>query len=162
MTIIELMMTSSILLVILLTVFGVLDNASASQAYQADRTKSIDEMRNVLNKMTKELRQATTVTESASTASTITFTSYINGATVPIVYTASGTTLTKTTPGGTATLLKNLATTSIFTYTKADAATGIQWVAINLQVNPARRPDTTLVLDSQINLRNRTTAETSS
>ena len=155
-------MTSALLLVILLTIFGVLDNVSQSQAYQADRTKSLDEMRNVLNKMTKELRQATSITESASTASTVSFSSYINGVSVPIVYTATGTTLTKITTGGTATLLKNLATTSIFSYTKADAETGIQWVSINLQVNPARRPNTTLVLDSEINLRNRTSAETSS
>lgn len=155
-------MTSALLLVILLTVFSALDSVSASQAYQADRTKSIDEMRNVLNKMTKELRQATTVTESASTASTITFSTSINGANVPIVYTATGTNLTKTVSGSTVTLLKNLATTSIFTYVKADAETGIQWVSVNLQVNPARRPDTTLVLDSEINLRNRTSAETAS
>ncbi len=154
-------MASALLLVILLTIFSVLDNASASQAYQADRTKSLDEMRNVLNKMTKELRQATTIS-AASTASTVSFSSYINGVSVPIVYTASGTTLTKTTAGGTATLLRNLATTSLFTYTQADATTGIQWVSISLEVNPARRPNTTLVLDSQINLRNRTTAETSS
>ncbi|MBK5289685.1 MAG: hypothetical protein JJE46_14580, partial [Acidimicrobiia bacterium] len=86
----------------------------------------------------------------------------INGANVPIVYTATGTNLTKTVSGSTVTLLKNLATTSIFTYVKADAETGIQWVSVNLQVNPARRPDTTLVLDSEINLRNRTSAETAS
>ena len=42
-TIIELTMASALLLVILLTIFSVLDNASASQAYQADRTKSLDE-----------------------------------------------------------------------------------------------------------------------
>jgi hypothetical protein len=150
-------------MVVLLAVFDSLDTISKSQAYQADRTQNLDDMRGVLNRMTKDLRQATSVDESVSTASTITFTTYIDGVSTPIVYTASGTNLTrKVGTNAPFTVLKNLASTDVFTYVAATDVTGVQWVEIELQVHPARSPDTTLVLDSEVNLRNRTAALTGS
>lgn len=160
---IELSITSALLLLVLLTVFNALDSVSSAQAYQADRTQSLDNMRATLNKMTKELRQATTVSEASSTASSITFTTSINGIGTQIAYTASGTTLTKQVGSAAAfTVLERLATTTIFGYVSADDVTGIQWVSVDLEVSPARHPDTTLVLNSEINLRNRTSALTGS
>ena len=159
MTIIELMISSVLLLIVLVAVLSTFESVSNAQAFQADRTQNLDEMRGVLNRMTKDLRQATTVDETASTATTITFSTAINGVSTQIVYTASGTTLTRKIGSGTAfTVLKHLASTSIFTYVSADSVTGIQWVGMNLQVTPARLPNTTLVLDSEVNLRNRTAA----
>lgn len=159
MTIVEVAITSALLMIILLAIFNTLDSVSSSQAFQADRTKNLDDMRTILNKMTKELRQASTVSESTSTASSITFTTSINDVATQITYNASGTTLTKKTGSAAAfPVLTNLASTSLFNYVTADSITGVQWVEINLQVTPARRPTTTLVLDSEINLRNRTAA----
>ena len=156
MTIIELMISSALLLIVLVAVLSTFESVSNSQAFQADRTQNLDEMRGVLNRMTKDLRQATTVDE-ASTPSNITFTTAINGVSTPIVYTASGNTLTrKVGSAAPFTVIKNLASTDIFSYVSADTVTGIQWVGMNLQVTPARLPDTTLVLDSEVNLRNRT------
>ena len=43
-------------MVVLLAIFDSLDTVSKSQAYQADRTQSIDDMRGALNRLTKELR----------------------------------------------------------------------------------------------------------
>ena len=170
MTIIELMITSALLLVVLLTVFNALDSVSASQAYQSDRTKVLDDMRNVMNKMTRELRQATAVQEISDptvlsqTSSSLTYTTSINGTATAIVYTASGTNLTRKVGSATAfTVLANLdpgSTATLFTRTRATLVTGVQWVEIDLKVNPARRPTTTLELQSQVNLRNRTSSLT--
>ena len=155
------MITSALLILVVLTALSAFDTVSGSQAFQADRTKNLDDMRNVLNRMTRELRQASTVNEAASTASSITFTTAINGTATQIVYTATGTTLTKQIGSGAAfAALKNLANTSVFTLQSASTVTGVQWVEINLQVTPARYPTTTLVLDSEVNLRNRTAALT--
>ena len=163
MTIVELMITSALLILVVLTALSAFDTVSGSQAYQADRTKNLDDMRNVLNRMTRELRQASSITEASSTATSVTFTSAINGTATQINYTASGTTLSKTIGAGTAfTVLHNLASTSLFTYVSASSVTGVQWVEINLQVTPARHPTTTLVLDSEVNLRNRTAVLTGS
>ena len=58
------------------------------------------------------------------------------------------------------TVLTGLASTSLFTYVTAPPVPGAQWVQINLQVRPKRSPETILVLDSEVNLRNRTGALT--
>ena len=159
------MITSALLLVVLITVFNALDTVSGAQAYQTDRSQVLDDMRNVMNKMTRELRQATAVqdipvaTQLVLTTPTVTYTTSINNTATAVVYTASGTTLTRKV--GTAAafpVLKNLDPTAlnIFTLRRATSVTGVQWVEIDLTVNPARRPATTLELQSEINLRNRT------
>ena len=164
-TIVELMITSALLLVVLITVFNALDSVSASQAFQSDRSQVLGDMRNVMNKMTRELRQATAVqdipvaTQLILTTSSITYTTSINNTATAVVYTASGTALTRKVGTAAAfTVLKNLdpASLNIFTLRRATSVTGVQWVEIDLVVNPARRPATTLVLQSEINLRNRT------
>lgn len=169
MTILELCITSALLLLVLMSVLSALDSVSGAQAYQADRTQNLDNMRGVLNTMTKELRQATAVSDT-STASSLTFSTSINGVSTQIVYTVTGTGTTRilTKQMGSAAAYTALAhldpdqTTAVFTYVIADNVTGIQWVKIDLEVSPARHPETTLVLESEINLRNRTTALTGS
>ena len=159
------MITSALLLVVLITVFNALDTVSGAQAYQTDRSQVLGDMRNVMNKMTRELRQATAVqdipvaTQLSLTTSSITYTTSINNAATAVVYTASGTTLTRKVGTAAAfTVLKNLdpGNLNIFTLERATSVTGVQWAKIDLLVNPARRPTTVLELKSEINLRNRT------
>ena len=147
-------------MVVLVAIFNSLDTVSRSQAFQADRTQNIDDMRGVLNRMTKELRQATSVTQpSASPSPTLTYVTYINDTPTTITYTASGTTLTrKVGAANPYPVLTHLASTEVFDPSSATDVTGIQWVEINLQVTPARAPDTTLELQGKVNLRNRTAA----
>lgn len=163
MTIVELLIASTILLIVLLVCFDALDSVSKSQAYQSNRTNTLDDMRAVLNRMTKDLRQATAVDETASSASQLTFTTYLNGTPTQVVYTASGTTLTRQVGTGSAfTVLDHLSNTNLFTYTPTLGSTGVQWVDISISVTPKGYPSTTLVLESEVNLRNRTTALTGS
>jgi Tfp pilus assembly protein PilW len=175
-TIVELAITTALLLVVLLAAFNSFDTVSKSQAYQADRTQNLDDMRGALNRMTRELRQATSVTQPAATPSpTITYVTYVNGVSTTIVYAATGTysavdgtcstgsTCSLTRKVGTNaafTVLTHLASNLIFTATSATDVTGIQWVEIDLSVNPARSPSTTLTLQSKVNLRNRTASLT--
>jgi Tfp pilus assembly protein PilW len=167
-TIVEVAITSALLMVVLLAVFNSFDTISKSQAFQADRSIAIDDMRNALNKMTKEIRQATSVTQPASTpSSTLTYVTYVNGVSTTITYTVTGT-CTATSPTcvltrkvGTAnafTVLKRLTSANVFTPTSATDVTGIQWVEIDLSVSPPKSPSTTLTLQSKVNLRNRTAA----
>ena len=59
--------------------------------------------------------------------------------------------------GGTATPVQDqLASTDLFAYENAPPMPGAQWVKIELRVHPKRSPDTMLVLDSEVNLSNRT------
>jgi hypothetical protein len=148
-------------MLVLGVLFTSLDGVVKSEAYTADRTASLATMRVTLNVMTRELRQASSVNEATSTASRIEFDTYGNGVPRHVVYDATGTTLTRTVNGGTAvTALTGLATTSLFSYVTAPPVPGAQWVHINLQVRPKKSPETVLVLDSEVNLRNRTGALT--
>jgi Tfp pilus assembly protein PilW len=170
-TVVEMAITVSLLLVVLLTIFNSFDTVSKSQAFQADRSITINDMRNVLNRMTKELRQATSVTQPASTpSSTLTYVTYLNDVSTSITYTATGTydssgvctstsTCQLTRQVGTNaafTVLKRLTNSNVFTAVSATDVTGIQWVEIDMSVNPIKSPSTTLTLESKVNLRNRT------
>jgi hypothetical protein len=147
------------LLVVLGVIYAALDSALTSEAFSTDRTAALDDMRVTLNQMTRELRQATAVDEPTSTSSRVAFDTYGDGAPRHVVYEVSGTDLTRSVNGGSAvTVLRRLATPQIFTYVSAPPVPGAQWVRINLQVHPRRTPDTVLVLDSEVNLRNRTGA----
>ncbi|AKL72658.1 prepilin-type N-terminal cleavage/methylation domain-containing protein [Actinobacteria bacterium IMCC26256] len=155
-SLIELLITVSLLLVIGVVVVQTLDSVTRSQAYQADRTASLDSMRIVLNNMTKELRQATAVDESNSSESAVSFSTYVHGTLRNITYTATNGTLTRRLDTGAVIPVQaGLANDSIFTYQSAPPVPGAQWVQIMLQVKPKRDPETVLVLDSEVNLRNR-------
>jgi prepilin-type N-terminal cleavage/methylation domain-containing protein len=155
-TLIELLITVSLLAIVGVVLIQTLTAVTRSEAYQADRTQSLDSMRLVLNGMTKELRQATAVDDANSSASHIVFTTYVRGTLRTITYDASGSTLKRRLDAGAwITVQTGLATTSIFSYQSAPPVPGAQWVRIILQVEPKRDPETTLVLDSEVNLRNR-------
>ena len=148
-------------MVVLIVLYGALDSVVRSQAYTADRTESLGTMRVTLNVMTRELRQASSVNETTSTPSRIEFDTYGAEGSRHVVYTAGGTTLTRAVDGGAAiTVLTGLASTNLFAYVTAPPVPGAQWVHINLRVRPKFAPETILVLDSEVNLRNRTGALT--
>jgi hypothetical protein len=133
----------------MLTIFT---SVQRSTAFVQNRSEALDEMRLVIDQMTKEIRQATFVNPT-STASRIAMTTYLLGVPKQVVYQA-GTTLTRSVDGGTAQILaSDLASTNVFTYT--DAVTNVTLVGMTLQVHPKFRPDTILVLTSEARLRNR-------
>jgi hypothetical protein len=148
-------------MVVLGVVFSALDSVMKSEAYTSDRATALANMRTTLNRMTRELRQASAVDEATSTDSRIEFDTYGTTGARHVVYEATGTTLTRTLDGGSAVpVLTGLASTSIFSYVTAPPVPGAQWVRMYLQVRPKRSPETVLVLDSEVNLRNRTGAQT--
>jgi Tfp pilus assembly protein PilW len=168
-TVVEVAITTALLMIVLIAAFSSFDTISKSQAFQSDRSVALNDMRNALNKMTKELRQATSVTQPASTPSnTLTYITYVNGSSTPITYTVTGTcsgtptcTLTRQVGSGSPyTVLKRLTNANVFTPTSATDVTGIQWVEIAVSVAPLKSPTTTLTLQSKVNLRNRTASLT--
>jgi len=164
------LITTALLSIVLLAAFNSFDTVSRSQAFQADRSVMINDMRTALNRMTKEIRQATSVTQPAATPSpTLTYVTWIGGSLETVTYTVTGTcsatspTCTLTRPVGTNnafTVLTRLKSADVFTPTSATDVTGIQWVEIVLSASPVKSPDTTLTLQSKVNLRNRTAALT--
>jgi prepilin-type N-terminal cleavage/methylation domain-containing protein len=152
-SLIEVMITVALLAVVVGALLTIFESVQRSAAFVQNRSETLDSMRLVVDQMTKEIRQASSVS-ATSTASTITMNTYVLGVPKTIVYEASGSSLTRSVDGGPAVVLQTrLTSTSIFTYT--DSVTNVQLVGLTLTVHPLHRPNTNLVLTSEARLRNR-------
>jgi type II secretory pathway pseudopilin PulG len=152
-TLLELVFSVSLLLVVLASILGIFQVVQRQTAFVKDRTEILDSMRNSIDRMTKEIRQATIV-EPASTSTKLEMTTYILGVEKEIVYEAAGEVLTRSVEGGTPVVLQDaLSDGNVFTYT-ADTGGVIQVVTMSLSVHPLRQPETTLVLTSEVRIRN--------
>lgn len=146
-------MSMSLLVVVLASIMGIFQVVQRQTAYVKDRSEALDEMRIAVDRMTKEIRQASIV-QPASTASRLEMTTYILGVEKEIVYEAAGEELTRTVDGGSEVVLQgDLTDINVFSYT-GDTGGVVQVVSLTLNVHPERRPETTLVLTSEVRLRN--------
>jgi len=147
----------TILLVVLASLLGVFQVVQRQTAFVQNRSETLDTMRIAVDRMTKEIRQARII-DPASTATHLEMTTYVLGVQKDIVYTVAGESLSRSVGGGSPKVLQDdLSDANIFMYT-SDAGGVIQVVALTLSVHPPRRPETTLVLTSEVRLRNRSDA----
>lgn len=152
---VELLVYSVLMLIVITAALNSLETVTDAQAFQVDRSEALASMRIALNRMTKELRQATEVDAASSSPSRIVFTTYVGGVTHAITYDASGTVLTRSIDGGTAVPLQDhLASTQLFTTVAGSTPDDVRWVSIALRVNASKGAGTVLALDSEVNLRN--------
>lgn len=144
----------TILLVVLASLLAVFQVVQRQTAFVQNRSETLDTMRIAVDRMTKEIRQARII-DPASTATHLEMTTYVLGVEEDIVYTVDGESLSRSVGGGSPKVLQDdLSDSNIFVYT-SDAGGVIQVVALTLSVHPPRRPETTLVLTSEVRLRNR-------
>jgi prepilin-type N-terminal cleavage/methylation domain-containing protein len=152
-TLVELVIVMMLLGIVLAVLGNTLWTVQRSEAYTRGRTAALDDMRATLNRMTKDLRQTADL-NGTPTASHLDVDTYVKGVAATVVYDVTGGALTRKVNGGTAkTLMTGLTTNNIFTYTPDASAPSI--VSILLVVKPSNLPNTTLTLNSEIELRNR-------
>jgi prepilin-type N-terminal cleavage/methylation domain-containing protein len=153
-TLVEMMIVSAIFAIVITLIFGTLTSVQKSEAYTRDRTLAVQSLRDSMDRMTRELRQATNIVPTPSD-SHIEFDTYDLGKPVHITYDATGTTLTRQVGTGTpAPLLKSVVSTSVFAYTPdANTTTAVD---IDLQLKPRNLPNTIVELRSDVQLRNLT------
>ena len=155
----ELLIYTALVLVVIGATLTSLQSVTSAQVLQTDRSTALASMRATLNRMAKELRQASSVDTSVSSASVMTFNTYLESVQHTLTYRASGTQLTRAIDGGTAVpVLKNLSSTQIFTTITGGTAQDVQWIGVQLRVLASKGVDSVLALDSEVNLRNRTAA----
>ena len=145
-----------LLLVVVGALLGIFESVQRSAGFVQERAETLDTMRLAVDQMTKEIRQASVVTPDAlDPDSGLEMQTYILGVERTIEYAVDGENLTRTVDGGTAVVVqKNLSSPNLFSYT-TDPSDIVQVVAVNLQVHPIRRPETIVVLNSEVRLRNR-------
>ncbi len=148
----ELVVVMAILSIVLLVLGQTLWHVQRTESYTRGRTEALDDMRAALTRMTKDLRQTSNI--NAATATHLDVDTYVDGAAATVVYDLSGGTLTRQVNGGSsATLVTEVTGATVFTYTP-DATTA-NIVTIELVTTPSNLPETTLTLESEIELRNR-------
>jgi prepilin-type N-terminal cleavage/methylation domain-containing protein len=151
-TLVELVIVMGIMAILSFAILGVFVSTQRADTFARERSESLDEMRITLTRMTKDIRQASDV-RSATPASRIEMDTYVNGVERVVVYEATGATVTRSEDGSTPVVIQNdVASSSLFTYEPSLADAAI--VKIVLSVEPERLPDTTLVLESRVRLRN--------
>lgn len=150
-TIVELTVTIAIFAIVLASLVGVFISVQRSQAFVSDRTESLDSLRLAIDRLSKEVRQTTTVT--AQSATSLAITTFVAGSAEDITWAVVGGTLTRTDQwGASMTMLQNVTNSDVFTYTPATGRPVV--VAVRLEMRPAQSPDTLLELTSEIRLRN--------
>lgn len=141
-----------LLIVVVGSMLTIFESVQRSAAFVQDRTEHLDDMRLAIDQMTKEIRQAVSVSPT-STVSRIQMDTYLLGVKRQVVYQAASGKLTRQVDGGAAVVIQQrLSSSSIFTYTQS--VTDVQVVGLTLNVTPRFQPDTTLVLTSEARLRN--------
>jgi len=150
-TIVELTVTVSIFAIVIAALLGIFISVQRSQAYVTDRSESMDGLRIAMDRVSKEVRQATAVTSQSTTA--ISMTTFVGGSAEALTWSVSGGELRRTDEWGlTQIVLRDVTNTDVFTYTPATGPPLV--VAVRLEMRPAQSPNILLELTSEIRLRN--------
>lgn len=159
-TLIEVMITIGLFTVVLGSLYSVFDSVQQSEAIVQDRVQVYDDMRVVFSRMSKEIRQASSLS-SSSTDTLLTVDTYFDGVPRVVTYSTSGGLLTRQAEGSSVEILANLHNDSIFSYDPEPSAVApivlvedADTVLVTLQVRPPRRPDTIVELQAEVKMRN--------
>jgi hypothetical protein len=145
-------LASALLMLVVAAFLGAFHSVEKSEAYVGGRSESLDDMRVTMARMTRDIRQGVGVVGIATTRH-LRLSTYVDGAAQEVTYDVTGTTLTRKVGSGNAVVLQNgLGSTSVFQY--SPSTTSPQVVTVTLTVVPPGAPDTTVTIDSEVQLRN--------
>ena len=153
-SLIELMVVTVLLTIVIVATLSTMWSIQRSEAYTRGRTAAMDNMRISLNRISKDLRQASDF-NATPTSNHLDVDTYVDGATHRVVYDVNAGTLTRQLDGGNAVIMhKELTEDDIFHYPEDDLETP-DTILIQMVVKPSNLPDTRLTLSSEVQLRNR-------
>jgi Tfp pilus assembly protein PilW len=143
----------ALLLLVMASMMTVFTSIQRTTVKQEQRAHGRDDVRVALERITKDLRQASAI-NTGSGGALLDMQTYVNGTATRVVYTASGTNLTRTVGSTSRVILGRLSSTSLFTY--APAAPAATLVGVTLGIHPYPTDTSTVVsLSSDVRLRNR-------
>lgn len=143
----------ALLLMVMAAMMTLFTSIQRTTTRQEQRAYARDGVRGALERITKDVRQATSI-DAVSGATLLDMQTYVDGVPTRVVYTASGTTLTRTVGSTSRPILGDLSSTSLFTYTPAPSTATL--VSVSISVRPyATDPTVVVTLTSDVRLRNR-------
>jgi type II secretory pathway pseudopilin PulG len=148
------MVTLMILGIIATAVLGVAMRAFKDTSIISSRRDVLGDGQIALQRMTKDLRQASSIDEATSTATRVDFTTYIDGVEHDVSWVVQGSSapyrLVRSVDGGTAVpMFQNLASSSVFTYEYYDGLLNRVDILMDLETQSSDVP-----IEAQVFLRN--------
>lgn len=153
-SLLEVIITTMLVSVVLVILTGGLISVQRSEATVRGRTTSLDELRETLAFVGRDIRQAEGV-DPSSTASRLQIDTYNRGEPATIVWEVNGTgDLQRQVDGGTPTIdQEGVLDPNVFSF-EPDLDTA-EVVVINLTLQPRALPETELTVEGEVRLRNR-------
>ncbi len=154
-TLVELMVTVAIMGVVATAVTSVAINAFNTTTTITNRRDVFNDGRIALDRLSKQLRQGESIDQVASTASSVTFSTYIDGVAKTVVWRVNGSAspyeLQESRDGGTTfnTIVSALGSSSVFTYTPHGGVLDQVTIALTLVTD-----STEVELTTDVHLRN--------
>jgi Tfp pilus assembly protein PilW len=150
----ELTVTLSVFLIVATAMYTLFAVVQRTTIRQDARNQVTGEMRIAMERLTKEIRQASVV-HADSTDAVLHIDTYENDVATTTTWTAAGTTLTRTEGTSSQLLVDGLLSTSIFAY--SPTTTGATDITITLRARPKNYSTDPAVVElvSQVRLRNR-------
>jgi prepilin-type N-terminal cleavage/methylation domain-containing protein len=154
-TLAELLVTMLVMGVVATAVMSVALRTFTTTATVTNRRDVLADGRNALDRLSKQLRQAESIDQGGTSASMITFSSYINGTPATIVWQVTGTsapyTLEESTTGGAnpVPVVTALSDNDVFTYTPSGSVLANVTIRLPLQTST-----TTIEMTTDVQLRN--------
>ena len=149
------MTASAIMLVAVAAMFALFAGMQRTAAREASRSNTTDLVRVAIDRMTKDIRQASSV-DLASTASVLTMDGFVNGVPATITYDATASNiLTRTVDGNTVTLLERMTITTVFTYAPSVEDPSVITVQVTAKPETFSIDEAAISLASEVRLRNR-------
>lgn len=149
---VELTITVGILTLVVASLLGTFVAAQRSQAYVTDRSETLDELRQAMDRITKEVRQATWMWEWNS-SNLLYMRTFIAENEETVLYWADGSTLWRYDEYWRSRPILDGMTTW-WTFTFSPSAQAPTTVRIRLRARPDQSPNTVLELSSEVRLRN--------
>ena len=151
-TLVEMSVTSAILLVVVVTAMSALTSGFGTSTYAKERSKSLDDLRTMAAVFGKDARQAVSV--ATATSSTVKINTYVNGVVKEVTWSAADDRLTRIvagTPSENRVYLVSLTTTAVFSYYGETDATKVTRVRLAAATKPlGNHPPVEIVSDAEM------------
>lgn len=150
----EVIVTSSLLMLAVTAMLTLFNGIQQTAARQQSRSETSDQVRLAMERMTKEIRQATNI-RAGSSPTSLDMDTYVGGVERQVTWAIADGDLTRTIDGNTITMVERVQVNGIFTYTPD--ATDPSVVTITLVAKPEtfQKDIAEITITSEIKLRNR-------
>ena len=152
-TLVELVIVTGLLMTVMVSILSVFTVVQRASVRQGARSQESDQVRLAIERMTKEIRQASDI-RAGSSATFLDFDSFVNGTPTHITYTTTGGQISRIAAGYTTVLLERLADTNVFAYDPSVTTPSVITLTVSAKPEFYNSDSTIITLTSEVKIRN--------